>query len=53
MSHPVDEPTPAERYARFRRAQEHPVLADFRELYRFPLDEFQIQACKDIDGSLA
>ncbi|GAB2634306.1 DEAD/DEAH box helicase [Nocardioides ginkgobilobae] len=49
MSHPVDEPTPAERYARFRRAQEHPVLADFRELYRFPLDEFQIQACKDIE----
>ena len=49
MSHPVDEPTPAERYARFRRAQEHPVLADFRELYRFGLDEFQIQACKDIE----
>ena len=49
MSHPADEPTPAERYARFRRTREHPVLADFRELYRFPLDEFQIQACQDIE----
>ena len=49
MSDATGDQSPAERYAAFRRSQSHPVLADFRELYRFPLDEFQIAACKDIE----
>ena len=44
MSDATGDQSPAERYAAFRRSQSHPVLADFRELYRFPLDEFQIAA---------
>ena len=32
--------SPAERYAQFRREQPHPVLADFRELYDFALDDY-------------
>src|SRR4029453_16504388 len=41
--------TPAEKYAQFRSDQEtaaaHPALAEFRSLYDFGLDDFQIQAC--------
>ena len=49
MSDATGDQSPAERYAAFRRSQSHPVLEDFREHYRFPLDEFQIAACKDIE----
>ena len=27
----------------------HPVTAEFAELYSFPLDEFQVRACKEIE----
>ncbi|MDO3396300.1 DEAD/DEAH box helicase [Nocardioides sp. SOB44] len=45
----TDELSPSERYAQFRRTREHPVLKDFRALYAFPLDEFQVQACREIE----
>ncbi len=41
--------TPAERYAQFRRQQSHPVLGDFRQLYDFALDDFQVTACKAVE----
>ena len=41
--------TPSERYARFREEQPHPVLADFRHLYDFPLDDFQLRACRAVE----
>ena len=42
--------TPAERYARFRAEQAAPVLADFRALYDFPLDDFQVRACEVLEA---
>jgi ATP-dependent RNA helicase HelY len=42
-------PSPAEGYARMRAARAHPVLHDFAGRYPFPLDEFQLQACRDIE----
>ena len=45
--------SPSERYAKFRREQPHPVLADFRQLYDFALDDFQVRACEAVeDGPL-
>jgi ATP-dependent RNA helicase HelY len=44
-----DKLSPAERYARFRREQPHPVLADFRRLYDFALDDFQVRACEAVE----
>ena len=41
--------SPSERYAKFRREQPHPVLADFRELYDFGLDDFQVRACEAVE----
>jgi ATP-dependent RNA helicase HelY len=41
--------SPAERYAQFRREQPHPVLADFRQLYDFDLDDFQVRACEAVE----
>jgi ATP-dependent RNA helicase HelY len=40
---------PAEKYAEFRRSQQHPVFKDFAALYDFPLDEFQRRACHEIE----
>ncbi len=45
----TDELSPSERYAQFRRTREHPVLKDFRALYAFPLDDFQVRACREIE----
>ena len=42
--------SPAERYARFRAEQPNPVLADFRALYDFPLDDFQVRACAALEA---
>ena len=42
--------TPSERYARFRAEQKNPVLADFRQLYKFPLDDFQVRACEALES---
>jgi ATP-dependent RNA helicase HelY len=41
--------SPAESYARFRRNQEHPQLAEFRSLMSFPLDDFQVRACRELE----
>ncbi|GAA2150820.1 DEAD/DEAH box helicase [Nocardioides koreensis] len=45
----ADDLSPAERYAGYRRGREHPVFRDFESLYTFPLDDFQVQACKEIE----
>jgi ATP-dependent RNA helicase HelY len=42
--------SPSERYAAFRRNQDAPVLADFRLLYDFGLDDFQVEACKALES---
>ena len=42
--------TPAERYAKFKAEQRTPVLSDFRQLYKFPLDDFQVRACEALEG---
>ncbi|MBI3688179.1 MAG: DEAD/DEAH box helicase [Actinobacteria bacterium] len=47
--------SPAERYDTSREpadrpATAQPALADFTELYDFPLDPFQIAACEALDG---
>jgi len=42
-------PSPAQRYAEFQRTKGHPVLKDFTALYDFPLDDFQIRACEEIE----
>ncbi|HYU83701.1 MAG TPA: DEAD/DEAH box helicase, partial [Kribbellaceae bacterium] len=45
--------TPAEKYAQFRsdaeEAQRHPALAEFRSLYDFGLDDFQLRACAALE----
>src|SRR6516164_3495799 len=38
--------TPADRYAAFRDRQVSPELADFRALYDFDFDDFQVEACR-------
>lgn len=44
--------SPAERYASYRErtAGSGPALLDFRTLYDFDLDPFQIEACKALEG---
>ena len=41
---------PAERYAAFRDGQRTPVLTQFRSLQAFPLDDFQVRACEEIEA---
>ena len=42
--------SPAERYAAARqRAQRGPHLSSFRQLYDFPLDDFQVAACQALE----
>jgi len=45
----MNEPSPAERYADYRRDRRHPVLRDFSAGYPFPLDDFQVRACREIE----
>src|SRR5688572_322449 len=45
----MTDPTPSEKYADYRRGLEHPLVKEFAELYPFPLDDFQIRACKDVE----
>ncbi|HEX2894407.1 MAG TPA: DEAD/DEAH box helicase [Marmoricola sp.] len=40
---------PADQYARFRRSRRHPALADFSSHYDFPLDDFQVRACEELE----
>ncbi|QNN52739.1 DEAD/DEAH box helicase [Nocardioides mesophilus] len=42
--------SPAERYARFRRTKGNPVLTDFRALYDFEMDPFQVEACQALEA---
>ena len=49
MSTDEDTTTPAERYAAFQKGRSHPVLKDFRAHYDFPLDDFQLRACREIE----
>ena len=42
--------SPAERYAQFRSDQRTPALAEFRGLYDFPLDDFQVRACVELEA---
>ena len=41
--------SPSERYSDYRTARDHPVLRGFTDLYDFPLDGFQLQACREIE----
>jgi len=45
----VDDPSPAEQYARYRRNKNHPALAEFTSHYSFGLDDFQLQACRVLE----
>ncbi len=40
---------PSEKYAVFRSDQEHPAVKEFRALYDFELDEFQLRACAALE----
>jgi ATP-dependent RNA helicase HelY len=48
----AEELSPAERYrlARRRAAEQATALYAFRELYEFPLDEFQVEACEALEA---
>ncbi len=41
--------SPAGRYARFRADQDNPAFAEFRGLYDFTLDPFQVRACQALE----
>lgn len=41
--------SPAERYAQSRTSRQYPHLAEFRGLYDFGLDGFQVEACKVVE----
>ena len=44
-----EELTPAERYAAYSRDKAYPAFRDFAGHYDFPLDDFQVRACKEIE----
>jgi ATP-dependent RNA helicase HelY len=44
-----DDLSPSERYSDYRTARRHPVLRGFTGLYDFPLDGFQVEACREIE----
>ncbi len=41
--------SPAEAYARSRANREYPHLAAFRDRYSFGLDDFQLEACREVE----
>ena len=49
----MTEPSPSERYASYKSStwadKAHPVLRDFASHYPFPLDGFQVAACRRIE----
>src|SRR3954463_14094475 len=45
----TDELSPSERYAAHMKDRDHPVVRDFSALYDFPLDDFQLRACREIE----
>jgi ATP-dependent RNA helicase HelY len=42
--------TPAQRFASSGRDRAFPALAEFRSLYDFELDPFQVEACRDLEN---
>lgn len=44
-----DAQSPAERYAAYARDKAYPAFRDFAGHYDFPLDDFQVRACKEIE----
>ena len=42
--------TPAQRFASSGRDRAFPALAEFRLLYDFELDPFQVEACRDLEN---
>ena len=45
----TDDRSPAQRYSDFRSNRAYPVFADFAAHYSFPLDDFQVRACHEIE----
>src|SRR5919112_4904622 len=49
----MTQPSPSERYASYKSSaradREHPVLREFASRYPFPLDDFQVAACRRIE----
>src|SRR3954466_6510945 len=41
--------SPSERYAAHMKDKDHPVVRHFSALYDFPLDDFQLRACREIE----
>ncbi|MDN5856771.1 MAG: DEAD/DEAH box helicase, partial [Actinomycetia bacterium] len=41
--------TPAERYAQFKADQARPAFGEFRRLYDFDLDSYQVKACRALE----
>lgn len=44
-----DAQSPAERYAAYSRDKAYPAFRDFAGHFDFPLDDFQVRACKEIE----
>ncbi|NUR06539.1 MAG: DEAD/DEAH box helicase, partial [Nocardioidaceae bacterium] len=42
--------TPSERFSKFQREKRAPVFHDFTQLYDFRLDDFQVEACQDLEA---
>ena len=42
--------SPAEKYAKYQRARKSPAFAEFADLYDFELDEFQVEACRELEA---
>src|SRR4029453_1179652 len=40
---------PEQRQAAFKRDRRFPALAEFRSMYEFELDPFQVEACRDLE----
>ena len=47
MGGPVS--SPSQRYADFQARRRHRSLAAFTDLYAFPLDDFQLRACRELE----
>jgi ATP-dependent RNA helicase HelY len=45
----MSSPGPSERYAAYRAGRQHPVFSEFAGHYDFPLDDFQVRACHELE----
>jgi len=41
--------SPSEQYAAYRAGRQHPVFAEFASHYDFVLDDYQVQACHEVE----